>query len=432
MVPMIEAVCNQMPITSLGGVPRFHAERPLHFGLVSQRALDEKLALNTLAVHAPLIGNMEPFEAHAPAGSRVMGRTTNYPGGGAKRPTVRFAPRTPAVTRTRSFFGAPVACGLADAFGQAAAKPSAAPPAGVAALAAACTAHGLAFDTDRVGRVLPDDGPLCGLGSFRVEAVDYTDALSDTAQPDRLLAETGDPDGWDMLRSHRHHANRMAKRRGQRWRLRATSVFENTRGGLNLYIAAESVSADALPRGGLTLVHVYGLGRVFALAPIVLEACSARGVRAQLGAAPLQGGCVRVAREAGGSLVLQLSLSAEQLALGFCTQEHIEAAPWITRDLNEAAAVPTAGLAASLLSFDFGAPVDHAVHSPFEDCYKRTDVALVRFSGREWSLRRHEQGFRASLAKLYASGKVVAHEYAVCSPLPQCDDVVELHMLIRI
>jgi hypothetical protein len=456
MVPMIEAVLNQMPVTSLGNVPRYAAVRPLHFGVVSQRSLDEKLASGILAVHAPLIGNVDaPHTALAAShggSSRVAGvrgRVNNYPGPGGVgtrrqvvQPTItsggaRGLPRSSG--RVRSFFGDSVQTGLSEAFGV-----SDTFGAELEELTAVCARHKTTLDSERTRALLPS----ISVDGIRVEAIDYIGEFDDggtaTAfNANTLIGATGEAEGWDLIRAHRTRSGRTERRSSARWLPRAHSVQRTEDGGLQIVLRVDcDAKAPLLPASSFTLLHVYVMGRVFALSPIVLDACGARSTRAQFGVTVARSSYVtsqpldKAGLRDGLKLLLTLP-TREHLALAFCTQEHIVAEPYLTREHNTpmgafAGMFTSPSAAAAMLSFDFGALIDRSALSPFDDCYKRTDVVLVRFSGREWSLKRHEKGFRAGLDKLYASKMIVAHRYVVCSFLPQCDDVIGLDMLVAV
>jgi hypothetical protein len=396
MVPVMEAMVNQMPLTALGQAPLYQSNRPLQFTLMSQATLEQRLDIDALSVRTPLCYNVTssksvnaPYKAdHAAALSPAAASAVNRMRDPATSP-VKGSVSWNTVFDLLAWHTQHVGVGFADG---------------------TLAAH----DPPPVEASIVDFRVPAG---FDVHALTRANGVS-----------------WDALDACAHGVVALGK--SQRFAIDgAATLVPDTRapGAMKFLVPVAHLGHAHVPAppNTLSLLRVGIGGRVFALAPIILvdqplTAPAASYVQAVATDCSLQ----------QWRLTVTLP-SLEHVAQAFLTAERLTADPWLplsahTDSNNREALWVTARQANQLTRFDFGTPADAPVLSPFADCYKRPDVTLVRFFGHEWSLRKNREAALACIDRLYKSGVLVAHEFAVCSPLPQCDDVIELHMLIRV
>lgn len=480
MVPAMEAMQNQMPLTALGSIPKYQNERPLHFGLLSQKTLDEKLASGTLAIHAPMIGNvtqavaaMASPTAAAAARGTVRGRTQVFPA--SKRAEIHHSRAgtrpSKAVAEGRGgmmpggtyrSLSAHLSSGRlsTDALaGTVEAQVGASSPLAAMwkrSIEETAASLGSEISWGRVQQLLGwYSGALQGTPhenlSLKAMVVEYAGAfgaahgLTDAADG---LAANGVKKGWQHLKE-KHRKRKLIKAiasgaHSKRYTVQKVTPTRGIEGLMTLSVELACNPAVApLASDSLALLHVSMLGRTFALAPLIVNAGAGVDIFAPphsgMGALPEDSYIGHIERHSPTSATLSITVPTERhFAAAFCTEAHVVAEPWITQASNEALGsggveiVPSLLRQQALLSFDMGSPADIQSISPMVDCYARKDATLVRFMGHEWSLARNKPAVDAILRKLYDSGKLLAHEYMVVSPLPQCDDILELHLLIKV
>lgn len=411
MVPVMEAMVNQMPLTALAQVPLYQSERPMHFGVITQASLEQRLQSNSLSTQvahwtsSPVLGN-RPVAAPAPM--------------------LAVAEHTPDSVRALAPWAAEVVSQLHDT--------DQSPVRGVVHWSALY--HVLSWYNAHVSTGHTLDAPA---PSVVARAVEYTLP----AAVDAHAAVSASGVSWEALGAHTPDDANHVRGTSQRFSVTQAVMHRDAatgNGAVQLVVDLRENMAVPIARDTLTLLHLSVFSRVFAIAPIVLAAAGVTNTMLntpRTGAS--DGSYVRaVSTDSNGGWRVTVSLpSAMHVAQAFCTHQRITAAPWITADMNAPTPVlPEAPLsvqhANTLLGFDLGTLEDQSTLSPFLDCHQRTDVAIVRFMGHEWSLRKNHAAALACIDSLYSSGVLVAHEFALCSPLPQCDDVLEMHMLIKV
>lgn len=393
MVPVMEAMVNQMPLTALGQAPLYQQQsRPLQFALMSQATLEKRLDSNALSVQTPLCYNVPHSVDHAAA----------------------ISPQAAAaVSRMRG-------------------NNSASPIKGTIAWD---TVTGLLhWHAHHANFAAASGSTASATPTVDARVVDYR--VRDTFDRYAVTASSGV--SWrelDALAARPDNVTSLGE--SARFLIQGTpEIVPDMRapGAIKLVVDVGIDSNVRARSDTVSLLHVAVGGRVFALAPIVFADTPATS-------APQEGRYVHVAATDGSKAQWRVTVSLpslEHTTQAFLTEECLTAEPWLTANDMHVSGTPSEMLWGTkhrvdhLTSFNFGAPEDLPALSPFADCYKRPDVTLVRFFGHEWSLRKNRESALACIDRLYKEGILVAHEFAVCSPLPQCDDVIELHMLIRV
>ena len=85
-----------------------------------------------------------------------------------------------------------------------------------------------------------------------------------------------------------------------------------------------------------------------------------------------------------------------------------------------------------MLAFDEGSSEDRTRTEEFVDAYDRRDVSVLSFFSNEKKVRDNYDKIVETLDTLVKEGHLRAYEFALGTPLPQCDVVVELHTLVNV
>jgi hypothetical protein len=406
MVPVMEAMVNQMPLTALGQVPLYNLERPMHFGVLTPATLESRIASNTLSTQAP--------------------HWTSSPVLIARPATVAASlTATPTADSVRAL--APWAANAVDQLS----NPDQTPVHGKVHWAALYNVLSWYNAHVSTGNTNDAEAP-----TVVARAVEYT--MPTTVDAQAAVISSGV--SWDSLGKGQDVCMRGTSRRfavTQAAMHRDSSVGN---GAVQLVVNLCEDTRIPVEKNTLTLLHLGVFSRIFALAPIVIAAAGVTNTLLNTPRMDIASGSYvhAVSTDDHGGWRITVSLpSALHVTQAFCTDQSITAAPWITVDMNANLPVLTESSlvmqhANSLMGFDLGAIEDQPSLSPFIDCYKRTDAVLVRFMGHEWSFRKNREATLACIERLYKSGILLAHEFALCSPLPQSDDVLEMHMLIKV
>lgn len=486
MEPVMEAMINQMPVTALSNIARQHVLRPLRFSIMAEKELAEYLhgagtVLDALALASKSVLDCNACNATYSANDSIANgrrrrrkkrksvvRTVVVPEPTivhvhrvlAPEPVVLLPPEPiEPVVVVRSAAGhafarvgtiheemlAPSAVSTITELSVSAHSVFGAQWADALRAAAGRSLVGtLAWDrvfmAMQASAAQPPPIAVAGatdpLGVHAV-AVDF-DATTpfDAARAHELVAASN-VIGWAALLGR----ETWTRTQGSARTYRVTGAcFVPGKGAVPGQLHIDLVPDAARPTGSsdenarrMTLLHVYVMGRVYALHPIVLRA---GGV--MLHAPAQRESLVHVSYNsaAGGAAHVKVNIGkVPHFAQAFCMKEMLVAEPWITlADMTAAAAMAmmTSTLTApALLTFDIGAPETQATLAPFVDCHSREDAVLVRFVGRDWAVKKNWAAAIAGIQRLYAIGAILAHEFVVATPLPQSDAVVELHLLVR-
>jgi hypothetical protein len=420
MEPVMEAMVNQLPVTALAQIGNYGAMQKLHFTLfTNERDLATCLGISsTSIVSVPPVatrpaGKQQEERIHTSDGKALEGHAfarigaiheTMVPAVSMSTQNTELALRTPSALGMRW----------------------------IDALSARDVHISGTLDWNRVKAsmsalyaiTLPPVVTKVGTESVVLHAT-VADFLSDVPlsaeRANAIRASFDSPTPWSTLKN--------GKERWSRWlisyspysvrRVTLEPPRSDTLSGaiLRVEIACDEARLAAqkdMRARSMSLLHVTLLDRVYALSPLVVNI----------------GGTT----PSGPYLNLTFALSAAQMAQAFCTSEVLEAQPWVvlSTDMPRAAAGASSVLSAlpTMLSFDTSALAAYG-ESVITGCYKRNDVALVRFMARDWAVKKNWDAVIACLQKLYTEHIAIAHEFVVGTPLPQNDPIVELHLLIK-
>jgi len=391
--PVLEAMVNQMPVTGLAMIAHHHAHQPLHFTLMSEQALSKHIG----APSVPSASNMKV--------QRVLGRHTFAPMGSMEvREPQRFDTPNLAIVagetlspntalRAHSLLGA----AWADAVARN-------PPIGT-----------LDWDRASIGLHLasglpPVTATRASSEAFRVVAQVVEYRANKPLSQERTL-QLYNSSSWAAFKAGTEQWVRTPTNTYTVLNATLTRQPGEADNRLTLRVTMQA-TGNKQAADSMALLHVTVMNRVFALRPLIINK--------PLSAVPDQ---------------FTWTLSAQDFTQAFCTTEVLEAAPWITLKGD----MPNAGMATSvlsalpvMLSLNMGALECQPALAPFASCGMHSDATLVRFVGRDWAVKKNWDAAMKCLQRLYDTGVVLAHEFVVGTPMPQCGEMIEMHLLVKV